>query len=50
MAENYYQAAIEDCTAAIKLDPEDISYYLDRGTFQIEIGTLKADNGNTAEA
>lgn len=50
MAENHYQAAIEDCTAAIKLDPNDVSFYLDRGTFQSEIGTLKTDQGNTAEA
>ena len=49
-AVDLYQAAIEDCTAAIKLYPEIVEIYHSRGNIQSEMGTLKADQGNETEA
>ena len=46
----HYQTAIKDCTAVIKLDPEDVGYCIARASVQSDIGTLKADGGNAAEA
>ena len=36
-----YQAAIEDCTAAIKLAPEKAAFYHTRGTVKASLGDLK---------
>ena len=45
-----YVSAIQDCTHAIQLNPEDPDPYINRGYAQFRLGKTKADQGDIVDA
>ena len=49
-AQKLYNAAIQDYTYAIKIDPENASSFHNRGNVKYDLGESKAEQGDIAEA
>ncbi len=49
-AQKLYNAAIQDYTDAIQIDPEDASTFYNRGNVKHDLGESKAEQGDIAEA
>ena len=44
--QRFYEAAIADYTQAIKIDPEDVDFYGNRGATKLAFGELESTRGN----